>query len=146
MTNLVAIGGGGFNREPENPRMENFVLGLTGKARPRVCFIPTASGDDKTYVVNFYSFFGSGKSDPSRAGGAASGTGVPESILGVPASRAGVPASRPASNVTTMPPSRPPSPPPWLSPQPAFGTWRRTQRCYWRSTRFMASRFYSATA
>ena len=66
MTHLVTIGGGGFNREPENPRMENFVLGLSGKARPRVCFIPTASGDDKTYIVNFYAFFGNGRSDPSH--------------------------------------------------------------------------------
>lgn len=33
------------------------MLGLTGTARPRVCFLPTASGDADHYIVRFYSAF-----------------------------------------------------------------------------------------
>ncbi len=27
---IVALGGGGFFREPDNPRMDDFILGLAG--------------------------------------------------------------------------------------------------------------------
>lgn len=39
--------------EPENPLLDDFILSLTGKQRPRVCFVPTASGDAAGYVVRF---------------------------------------------------------------------------------------------
>lgn len=51
---IVAMGGGGFSMEPDNPLLDDFILSLTGKARPRVCFVPTASGDDPAYIVSFY--------------------------------------------------------------------------------------------
>ena len=51
------MGGGGFSDEPENPRLDDFVLSLTGKPRPRVCFVPTASGDSDGYVKRFYEAF-----------------------------------------------------------------------------------------
>lgn len=55
---IVAMGGGGFSMEPDNPLLDDFVLGLAGRrgraARPRVCFLPTASGDAPTYVRDFY--------------------------------------------------------------------------------------------
>lgn len=54
---IVAMGGGGFSMEPENPLLDDFVLSLTGKARPVVCFLPTASGDSSDYLVNFYRAF-----------------------------------------------------------------------------------------
>lgn len=60
---IVAMGGGGFSMEPENPLLDDFVVGLararSGLERPRVCFIPTASGDAPMYVRNFYDAFGS---------------------------------------------------------------------------------------
>jgi peptidase E len=62
---IVAMGGGGFSMEPENPLLDDYVLGLTGMSRPRVCFLPTASGDDPTYVVNFYTAF-AGRADASH--------------------------------------------------------------------------------
>lgn len=34
-----------------------YVLGLTGKARPRVCFVPTAVGDAAEAIVGFYDRF-----------------------------------------------------------------------------------------
>jgi len=37
--------------------LDDYVLSLTGAARPRVCFLPTASGDADHYVVRFYRRF-----------------------------------------------------------------------------------------
>jgi dipeptidase E len=54
---IVAMGGGGFSMEPENARLDDFVLGLAGVARPRVAFVPTASGDSPTYVAKFMEAF-----------------------------------------------------------------------------------------
>jgi dipeptidase E len=54
---IVAFGGGGFSMEAGNPLLDDYVLGLTGKPRPRVCFLPTASGDADHYIVRFYRQF-----------------------------------------------------------------------------------------
>jgi dipeptidase E len=54
---IVAFGGGGFSMEAGNPLLDDFVLSLTGTPRPRVCFLPTASGDADHYVVRFYRHF-----------------------------------------------------------------------------------------
>lgn len=43
--------------EPENPLLDRFVLSLARSASPRVCFVPTASGDAEGYVVRFYRAF-----------------------------------------------------------------------------------------
>jgi peptidase E len=53
------MGGGGFSMEPDNPLLDNYVLGLIDRAHPRVCFLPTASGDDPAYIVRFYEAFAS---------------------------------------------------------------------------------------
>lgn len=54
---IVAFGGGGFSMESHNPLLDDYVLSLTGRERPRVCFLPTASGDADHYVVRFYRHF-----------------------------------------------------------------------------------------
>jgi len=51
--------------ESGNPLLDEFVCGLTGAARPRVCFLPTASGDADHYVVRFYNAFRE-RADPSH--------------------------------------------------------------------------------
>ena len=63
---IVAFGGGGFSMERGNPLLDDYVLGLTGKARPKVCFLPTASGDADHYVVRFYQEFAKEKADASH--------------------------------------------------------------------------------
>jgi len=50
---IIVMGGGGFTMEPENPLLDRYVLEATGKARPRVCFVPTAAGDAAGYVDRF---------------------------------------------------------------------------------------------
>jgi dipeptidase E len=57
MRQIVAFGGGGFSQESGNPLLDDYVLGLSGRAEPRVCFLPTASGDADHYLVRFYNAF-----------------------------------------------------------------------------------------
>jgi peptidase E len=54
---IVAMGGGGFSMEPDNPLLDDFVLGLSRRQPARVCFVPTASADGATYIVRFYRAF-----------------------------------------------------------------------------------------
>jgi len=51
------MGGGGFSTEPENPLLDDYVLGLTRARRPKVCFVPTASGDAESYILRFVEAF-----------------------------------------------------------------------------------------
>jgi dipeptidase E len=68
---IVAMGGGGFTMEPDNPLLDDAVLDLArrvrGRDRPRVCFLPTASGDAEGYVANFYAAYAN-KSEASHLG------------------------------------------------------------------------------
>ena len=50
---IVAVGGAGFSAETGNLALERYVSNLTGKSRPRVCFVPTASGDAQGYIDRF---------------------------------------------------------------------------------------------
>jgi dipeptidase E len=63
---IVAFGGGGFSMEAGNPRLDDYALSLTASARPRVCFVPTASGDADHYVVRFYRAFAASRCEPSH--------------------------------------------------------------------------------
>ncbi len=54
---IVAFGGGGFSMESGNPLLDDYVLALTRAERPRVCFLPSASGDADHYIVRFYRAF-----------------------------------------------------------------------------------------
>jgi len=63
---IVAFGGGGFSMESGNPLLDDYVLGLTGAERPRVCFLPSASGDADHYIVRFYRAFGADRCEPGH--------------------------------------------------------------------------------
>ncbi len=54
---IIAIGGGGFGRNPGDGVIEQYILDQTGKEKPNICFIPTATGDNEAYKVNYYSTF-----------------------------------------------------------------------------------------
>jgi dipeptidase E len=54
---IIAMGGGGFSMEPDNLALDKYVLDQAGRPRPRVCFLPTASGDAESYCLNFYAAF-----------------------------------------------------------------------------------------
>lgn len=59
ISHIVAMGGGGFSMEDpkQNSRLDNHILRLTGKKKPNVCFLPTASGDSDTYQAKFLAAF-----------------------------------------------------------------------------------------
>ena len=54
---IVAIGGGGFSDAGDLSPIDRHLLELTGRDRPRVCFLATASGDAEGYVARFYRAF-----------------------------------------------------------------------------------------
>jgi dipeptidase E len=63
---ILAMGGGGFSMEPENPLLDDFLLSLVpGVESPRVCFLPTASGDSDDYVQRFEQAFAAPRADAS---------------------------------------------------------------------------------
>jgi dipeptidase E len=63
---IVAFGGGGFSMESGNRLLDDYVLGLSGAERPRVCFLPSASGDADHYIVRFYRAFPADRCEASH--------------------------------------------------------------------------------
>ena len=61
---IVALGGGEFSTD-DNTLLDDFVLSLASRKRPRTCFLPTAQGDSPDYVVDFYEAFRE-RSEPSH--------------------------------------------------------------------------------
>ena len=51
---IVAIGGAWFGARSTDGPLHRFLLDLTGQARPRVCLVPTASGDNAGEIAEFY--------------------------------------------------------------------------------------------
>ena len=60
---IVAMGGGGFLMD--DPVLDGYALEMTGASRPRICFIPTASGDAATAVARFFESFPARSFEPS---------------------------------------------------------------------------------
>ncbi len=52
LRHIVALGGGSFRTDPGNA-MDDYLLALTGQARPRVLFVPTAGGDAEPAIEAF---------------------------------------------------------------------------------------------
>jgi dipeptidase E len=66
MRQIIALGGGGFSMEPENPLLDKYILNQSSKTNPKICFIPTASGDSADYISRFYQFFEKQQCQPSH--------------------------------------------------------------------------------
>jgi peptidase E len=60
---IVALGGGGI-ADSEAP-LARYLFDLTGASRPRVCYVPTATGDAATAVALFYRTFPARRFEPS---------------------------------------------------------------------------------
>jgi dipeptidase E len=60
---IVAVGG--LGSDEENLLLTDYVIGATGKGRPKVSLLPTATGDDATVLVHLYELF-SGRADCSH--------------------------------------------------------------------------------
>jgi dipeptidase E len=58
MERILAIGGGGFLMEERPSALDAYVVSLAHVKRPRICFVPTASGDSHEHIAKFYAAFG----------------------------------------------------------------------------------------
>ena len=63
---IISIGGGGFGRNPKHNKIEKYILDQSEKKNPNILFIPTASAEDKAYIINFYSCFSRLNCSPSH--------------------------------------------------------------------------------
>ena len=54
---IIAIGGGGFGRDPEDRTIEEYILNQSSSSKPKICFFPTASAENIDYVKNYYKAF-----------------------------------------------------------------------------------------
>jgi len=58
------MGGGGFMMEQSSP-LDDFLLSLSPTARPRVCFVPTPTGDSDRVIAAFFEAFARRYCEPS---------------------------------------------------------------------------------
>lgn len=60
---IIAIGGVGFTKKGQDEAsissdlIHKYFLEQTQTRSPRICFIPTASGEDQKYIISFYQTF-----------------------------------------------------------------------------------------
>jgi dipeptidase E len=56
---IVAMGGGGFSggRHGHDPALDRYVLDVAERPNPRICLLPTASGDPEEQIQRFYRAF-----------------------------------------------------------------------------------------
>jgi dipeptidase E len=66
MEQIIALGGGGFSMEPENDLLDTYILNQASVSHPKICFLPTASGDSEGYIQRFYDFFVNKQCIPSH--------------------------------------------------------------------------------
>jgi len=66
MKQIIAIGGGGFGRNPQQHLIEQYILDQATSDRPNILFIPTATGELDSYIVNFYKVFSKLKCNPNH--------------------------------------------------------------------------------
>ena len=58
------MGGGGFMMEQSSP-LDDFLLSLSPTARPRICFVPTPTGDSDRVIAAFFEAFTRRNCEPS---------------------------------------------------------------------------------
>ena len=63
---IIAIGGGGFGRDPGKGIIVNYFLKQAKTKKPNICFIPTATGDNEEYKKNYYSTFSKLNCNPTH--------------------------------------------------------------------------------
>lgn len=64
MVHIVATGAGKVMMDRRSDPTHDYVLELTGKQRPRVLFLGTATGDRPDYILSFYTTYDSDRCAP----------------------------------------------------------------------------------
>lgn len=57
MNHIIALGGGGFAMESDNNLLDDYILKQADSNKPKICFIPTVSGESPDYIKRFYDSF-----------------------------------------------------------------------------------------
>ena len=55
---ILTLGGHDFTRRGPDRALRDYMLGLLGRRHPRVCLLPTASGDPADQISRFHDSFG----------------------------------------------------------------------------------------
>ena len=63
---IVAIGGGGFAAGRDDATLDRYVLDVTEQTSPRICLLPTASGDPEEQIARFYRTYGELPCEPTH--------------------------------------------------------------------------------
>jgi dipeptidase E len=63
---ILAMGGHDFDRRPGNQALCDQIVELAGSAQPRICLLPTASGDAAEQIARFRRCFGERDCRPSE--------------------------------------------------------------------------------
>ena len=66
MKRILALGGGGFLMENRHSPIDQYIVKLAGKVRPRICFVSTPNGDLPEGIDRFYEAYGSLDCEPSH--------------------------------------------------------------------------------
>jgi dipeptidase E len=63
---IIVLGGGGFLTDPRNACLDRYILNLTVKPAPKICFVGTASGDSDIFLRRFYRAFENYRCQPTH--------------------------------------------------------------------------------
>lgn len=66
MEQILALGGGGFLMEDGRSAIDEYLLGLAQRDKPRICFVPTPSGDLPEHLEKFYAAYASALCEPTH--------------------------------------------------------------------------------
>jgi dipeptidase E len=66
VSQILAIGGGGFQLEDGPSPIDAYLLTLARKAKPKICLLATPSGDFPDYIDRFYAAFPESRCEPSH--------------------------------------------------------------------------------
>ncbi|MEZ5277198.1 MAG: peptidase E [Opitutaceae bacterium] len=62
---ILAMGGGSFLMEPENPLLDRYLLGLSRAERPSVCFLPHGTDNAERQTIAFFKAYAKLPSRPT---------------------------------------------------------------------------------
>lgn len=66
MKQIIALGGGGFSMSPDHLQLDRYILKQSSSTKPKICFIPTASGDAEGYIHKFNDTYRKLSAEPSH--------------------------------------------------------------------------------
>lgn len=63
---IIAVGGGGNAVTEPDRRLDAYLVRATRRSNPRICFLPTATGDAESYIARYYASFATHRCRPTH--------------------------------------------------------------------------------